>query len=169
MRKNKSCMIFIFGIIVCMLFSGCASYKGYVGEHPDLFAVAINSVPNTNGYIISEIRHQPVLKLLEKDEQGRSLFCYSEAYINGEVSLVICQKSDETFSYYYMDCNFISSPLSKDNYVTIYGSKRQAEIINPLNDFTTETIEELKTKNDWGNPFNDSKCIKVEISQTKNG
>ncbi|MCI8596722.1 MAG: hypothetical protein HFE35_07950 [Clostridia bacterium] len=169
-------------ILVCYLsiitFSGC-SYKGYTGEYPELFTVAINSIPNVKGYGVSEVPHQPVVNLIEQDKYGRKFFCYSEEvgrYANDEernmalrggVNLVICQFSDSEYAYYYPNTTYISAPLCEGNRIYIYGKNSPATIDNPLNDFTDEEIEELKQKNDWGQELDLEKCEKAPIVRIK--
>lgn len=169
-------------ILVCCLstitFSGC-SYKGYTGEYPELFTVAINCIPNAEGRIIHEVSEAPIVHLIEVDENGRKLFCYSEEYgryedgrnqgkmSRGGVNLVICQFSDSEYAYYYPSITYISAPLCEGNKIYIYGNSRPATIDNPLNDFTNEEIEELKQKNDWGQELDLEKCEKAPIVRIK--
>lgn len=160
-------------ILVCCLstitFSGC-SYKGYTGEYPELFTVAINCIPDAEGYLVSETQHQPVVMLIEKDEYGRKMFCYIEKIFI--CNLIICQFADEENAYYYAECNYFSKEIfdniwGGDYQLKVYANSQPATIDNPLNDFTDEEIEELKQKNDWGQELDLEKCEKAPIVRIK--
>ena len=85
-------------------------------ERSDLYAVTCFSVP----YIAGNPEWDKVF-IMEQDSQGRTLYKYiantkflSDYSDDFVYAMVICQKSDENFAYYYDDFNFI---LSEDNLV----------------------------------------------------
>lgn len=141
-------------------------YGGYVGEYPDLFTVAVNSLVGSSGYIQSEISFPPVVELLDEDSYGRRLFCYSEDSSTG-VSLVVSQKTDGEYVWFYLDYNFISAPLAEGNNIVKIGSDIPSEITNPYNNFSSESIESLKEINDWGNPLDEGRMEKAKIIRKK--
>ncbi|MCH5163316.1 MAG: hypothetical protein J1G38_07535 [Clostridiales bacterium] len=154
----------VFGALI-YLYMFYDGYDGYTGKHADLYSIAVDSISGSRGYIMSERRHQPAVILIEEDEYGRKMFCYSESYEQeGQIYLIIGQQSDGGYAYYYPSENYIASRFSDCyNRMGIYGSKRPASIKNPLLDFTDEQIEKLKEDNDWGQELNYDKCTKVKI------
>jgi hypothetical protein len=149
--SNKKVLILIAILIVfipiSILWDRSLSYRPkYTGEHPELFSVAVNSLLGTKGYAQSERPFQPELVLQEEDNYGRKLFFYNELEGISAYSLVISQKSDSEYVYFYPDYNFISS---------------EDEV------FSDEETEVLKRKNDWGKEINEDKCTKTNIVTKK--
>jgi hypothetical protein len=139
--------IFIALIPISIWWDWSISYRPeYAGEHPELFSVAVNSILGAEGYGTSEIQHPPELIVQEEDSYGRTLFFYAEMKAISTYNLVICQKSNSEFAYFYPDYNFISSQNRT---------------------FSNEEIEALKIKNDWGKELSEKKCIKVDIVREK--
>lgn len=189
-RKGHDSIFGIIGIIVIALMIGgtflgtflliylyiTEEFEGYNGDYPELYTVAMESLPDVRGYISFEHFHQPVLVLLAEDGYGRKMFCYTEErdsgsedkYHRGGVNIVICQYADDTYAYYYADCNYISSALCVGNEVVFPSGQQYPSVITkPLNDFTEEQIEDLKNANDWGKELDLRKCVKAEISRKK--
>jgi hypothetical protein len=110
----------------------------YPGKYPELFTVGIHSLIRARGFSVSGPPAE--IRIIEKDKYGRVLFYYSEGVYNNH--RLIAQKSDNTYVYYYPDFNFIST------------------------DFRQATIE-LKNKNDWNKPLDESKFIKQRIVRKK--
>lgn len=154
--KNKIAVVLCLTLII-MLFSGCA-YKGYSGKNTDLFTEAVNSVLWNTGHSSGADRFKDSeIEVIEKDGYGRTLFTYHEKYYAGAklsfTALLIAQHSSDGFVYYYEDCNFIIKEQE------LYSSKT----VN----FTQEEMSELKAENDWDSEINLEKCIKKQISKTK--
>lgn len=162
-RKKFGSFLICVMCVICLL--GCIPYKGYTGEYPELFTVAINLVPNAKGVIHSETEHQPAVSLIEEDSKGRKLFGYVEEFSeNAVLYLMICQSNNEEFAFYYSENNLIFTTVS--NYslrIKIGGPNVVSRIDTPLLDFTDEQIKELKENNDWGQELNLDKCVKAEI------
>lgn len=158
MRKkiyNRLFIIFIFLTFICSL-SGCR-YKGYGGEHPDLYTVAIHSVLWNNGYSYATERvTDSKIEELEKDKFGRTLFVYFEKYYSGgEIvfsTLLIQQYSTEKYVYYYEDKNYIV---------------KEQIIYSVLTPFSDEEINQLKELNDWNKELDLNICIEKEITHQK--
>jgi hypothetical protein len=169
LKKAKNIIIPIYLIIVGVVLTGCTDlYKGYTGGHLELYSVAINSKEDFRGYIQSEVRHQPVVELLEEDYYERKLFTYSEgqgAY--GDVYLIISQHATDEYAYFYYGINYISGEIVEGNYIHLYGSKKPATIDNPYNGFTVNEIDELKQSNDLGEEIDISQCTQVRIVNKK--
>lgn len=169
MNKAKNIINPIYFIILGVVLTGCKDlFKGYTGEYPELYSVAINSRENFQGYIVSEVRHQPVVEPLEEDNYGRKLFTYSESEgIYGDVYLIISQHATDEYAYFYYGINYIFGEIIEGNYIHLYGSKKPATIDDPYNGFTVDEIDELKQSNDWGEEIDISKCTQVEIVNKK--
>lgn len=157
MKKNKKLILFFICVLVVFCLSGCA-YTHYTGENTDLYTIAVNSLLWTNGHSFETDRYSnSEIEILEKDNYGRILFLYEEKYFSGGQivfsSLLICQKKEDNYVFYYPDYNFIS--IERNPY------------LNEKIDFSIEQIEELKNLNDWNKEINLEKCVKKEISNTK--
>ena len=159
----------LVSIAMCLLcfvsISRCIPYKGYMGNYPELFTVAVNIVPDANGVIYSETEHQPAIALIQQDAKGRKLFGYVEEYDEDPILyLMVCQSSDDEYAYYYAENSMISAIVS-DCYRRIHigGPKVVSRLEAPLLDFTDEQIEEVKRNNDWNKELDLEKCAKAKI------
>lgn len=161
-RKVIQIFIWFFCTALLTVLTGCAacSYKGYSGNYPDLYTVAINSLLWNKGHSDKTDRFcDSEINILEKDEIGRILYIYYEDYYVGDTisfsSLIISQYSVDGYVYYYEDCNCLI--------------KEQIAYTAELNEFSGEEIEELKKANDWGKELDLSKCIKKQVVREKQG
>ncbi len=139
-------------------------YK-YAGEYPDLYSIALDSIPDARGFIPGEKPFQPLVMLIEEDEYGRKMFCYLElGGPNAEIYLLIGQKSDGDYAYYYPHVDYAVAHVSEyDSRLHLYGDNPYAD--DPLLDFSDEQIDELKQANDWGQEINMEKCKEIKISR----
>lgn len=148
--------------MVCFVFmlapiTGCF-YKGYSGEYPELFTVAINSLLWNKGHSdLTDKYCDSEIKVLEKDEYGRTLYMYYEDYYVGDTisfsALIISQYSLDGYVYYYEDCNYLI--------------KEQEMRSKELREFSQEEIANLKKANDWGKELVLTKCTKKQIVRKK--
>lgn len=145
MKKTNIIFIILLLTLIMFVFCGCERFHKYKGTDYDLYTVAINSLVGANGEIFMRT-DGPTLKVVETDNYGRTLFYYYENNRFSTHSMIISQKTENGFVFYYEDFNFIS------------GSSEQ---------FATEEIDELKRKNDWNMPINESRLIKKEIVKQK--
>lgn len=152
---KKVFTLFLVQLFILIGLTGCA-YKGYSGDYPNLYTVAINSVLWNNGHSFSADRYiDPKIEIIDEDRYGRIMFTYYEKYY-GDLSfsaLVICQHSNEKDVFYYEDMNYII--------------KIQALYTQNINDFEDEEIDQLKAANNWEQEINFDKCIKKEITRRK--
>jgi hypothetical protein len=132
-------LLFTVGVLGCVMLIPIEYRK----EHPELFTEAIHSLLGVKGY---HSHGDAIIKIMEKDEYDRVLFYYREDEMSEH--LLIAQKSDGVYVYYYPDFNFISHSYS-------------------LPDFSEQAILELKDKNDWNKPLDESKSIKQNITRIK--
>ena len=147
--------------MVLVVLTGCLSHnedkRSYTGEYPELYSVAISTLLGAEGQIYSEVPMEASLKVIEEDNYGRKLFMYFEANVIG-YSLLISQKSDEEYVYFYPNYNFIIVWESRGD----IGLRFTDEKI-----FSPKAIEELKEYNDWNEEIDEGKCIKVKIVRQK--
>jgi len=142
MIKKMKYMLMIF--MISLMLVSCTSTE-YKGEFPQLYSVATHSILGNLGYADHT---DSIITIIEEDGFGRILFSYTEETTT--YSILILQKSDEVYSYYYEDYNFISKEFQIGN-----------------NYFSTDKIDELKKINDWNKEINESKCTKVKIETKK--
>ncbi len=165
--KIKSILLSAYLLLCSMLLCGCSFYKEYEGEYSDLYTEACCSLVFSNGFLRSESVHQSAIDLIEEDDYGRKLFSYYEKqlyHFEGQkyiLSLLVCQKSDYEYVYYYPDYNFYSIDTQKK--VDIYDSHKPTSVPDPLSEFTEDEINALKEKNDWNKELQIDKCVKQKI------
>jgi hypothetical protein len=151
-RFKKTVAIGTAIILLVSTLSAC-QFTGYKGEFPALYTVAVNSLLAIRGY---HSHGDALIRIVEEDSYGRVLFSYYEDSYYGEgwpnsFSYLICQKTDETYVYFYPDYNFIIKEL------------------NGLDiPFSNEEIESFKNKNGWGEEINNKELVKYEITRKKN-
>lgn len=153
----KNILICLLVLLIFVSLSGC-TYKGYSGDHKNLYTVATNSVLWNNGHSFSADQYtDSKIEIIDEDIYGRIMFIYYEKYYAGGgisfSSLVICQHSNEEYVFYYEDVNYIV---------------KEQQLYSPnFNAFEDKEIEQLKATNDWNREINFDKCIKKEISKHK--
>lgn len=151
MKKVLATVLILVSVIVTSMF-GCIDTKSYDGEHVDLYTEAINSLLFTKGHSNGvEFPIPSTVKLIETDSYGRKLYLYSESYflIDSEIcfsSLLISQKTEDDFVYFYENINFISK--KKEQFKTV--------------EFEESEIQALKDRNDWDKEINLSSCVAYE-------
>lgn len=154
---KKIVTLSLLNLFILLCITGC-KYKGYSGDYPNLYTVAINSVLWNNGHSFSADKYaDSKIEIIDEDKYGRIMFTYYEKYYAGaDISfsaLIICQYSNEKEVFYYEDINYIV--------------KEQTKYAQSIKEFEDEEIEQLKTVNDWNREINFDKCIKKEITKTK--
>jgi len=161
----KKISIISFMIIFFLSFfpAGCDGHRhwrvhDYESDYPELFTVAIHSLLETRGN--SEFGLESIIKIIDVDEYGRILFYYEEA--SNTNALLISQKSDEEYVYFYSDLNFITN---RPPY--FYTSLGEIDLTAESN-FSDESIEKLKVFNDWNCAEIDSnRLTQAEIVRDK--
>ncbi len=159
----KKIVSVIFLCITVFSLWGCI-YR-YRGKHMDLYSVAINNVFGADGSRFNgEVSYDPYIEIIETDGYGRVLFFYDEGYRSKYgTAIIVMQKSEDSFVYYYQDICYSSVILVKDDYW-----HNGDEGVTYKDIFTKEEIELLKEANDWEKPFNSEKCTKAAITDRKN-
>lgn len=162
MKKRSMRLLSLILIAFLSLgLTGC--YNGYKGDYPELFTQATNSLLWNFGLsFLTDYVTDPYIEKIEEDNYGRVLFEYKESFFEraGKNSdglafsaLMIMQKADDAFVYYYEDFSFICK--EKETNVS-------AEV-----QFDLREINDLKAQNDWGQKLDLGKCIRQEITNQK--
>ena len=168
-KKIKALILVILLTLSTLLSTGCFLFK-YRGDHPELCSAAWANLITADGRWADgcELSGDPSILILEEDGEGRVLFSYFEGY-RSLMNLMIIQGSDENNVYFYSDDCYISCVVSDEKFVgwrSVYPSDEDVrEIIE--SDFSKEQIDELKAKNDWGKPIDNSKCESTAIVDIK--
>lgn len=145
-------------LLICATISTSCGYKGYSGNHSNLYSVTINSVLWINGYSWeADYECDPQIEIIDEDNFGRTMFTYYEKYYKGSnisfSTLIICQSSNEKEVFYYEDINYIV--------------KEQLIYSQIIEKFSDEEIEYLKLINDWNKKINYDKCVRKAITNNK--
>jgi len=106
----------------------------YDGDEPELFSLALHSLLGVRGFQGGTIR-LPYITVVEEDEYGRILFSYIEDRVD---SLLIIQKVDNDYAYFYPHYNFIIASTEER-----WG-------------FLDGNVENLKEINSWNQPMSDN-------------
>ena len=125
--------LLVFLCIVCLLLSSCSSNP----EHFAMISTASLAVP----CMFRDDMKGGGCEVLEEDDYGRILFSMTDRCIflgEDETATVIMQKYDRRYVYFYED------------------------ICYTLDSFS-ETVDELKERNDWGEPLNESKMSRRRV------
>lgn len=155
MKKHATqwaAFLLLLGAIM-MTFSGCDDtmrYRG--GDHEELFSEAAASVLG----IIGDESARVIV--LETDSYGRTLFTYDEStglLDKGiTLSLLISQKSDEDYVYYYEDKNYLLMELAE---------KQEGSMETVMGKITEEELAQFKAQNDWEQELRPEEMVKTEI------
>jgi len=154
--KMKRIILMVLLIFTTILAS--CGYRGYSGNCLDLYSVASNSVLWLNGYSWgADHECDPNIEIIEEDNYGRKMFTYYEKYYKGaDISfsaLIICQDSNEKEVFFYEDINYIIKER------TLYSKNTEK--------FTNDEVARLKLINDWNKEINYDKCVRKDISKSK--
>ncbi len=168
--KPKVSVLARRAMILCLALSmliphlcSCFAITKYLGDHTDLYTVAVNNVFAIDGYMSNgEVIYDPVIEVIETDEYGRVLFFYDEYYddsiqpsIGYGMAFVIMQKSEDGYVYFYQD----------DCYVPYFDVVDEFDEVMKRVD--PEVLEALKARNDWDLEPDESKYTKAQISNKK--
>ena len=118
--KNKLVYLIIPVILISLLFTACSERTKITDEAAPFYAEALASLLWCGGYSCSvELIGSPEIRIIEEDSFGRVLFEYSEgsAHINITKkehpiydyrlsAVLIAQKYDSEYVYYYPEINF---------------------------------------------------------------
>ncbi len=143
---KKLISVLLLGLIITSVVSSCEGSKYSVlrSGKSELYSISCVSVP-----FLKDNPDWDIVEELEKDSYDRIMFkCSSNSkmlydYCGEKIhAIVICQKYDNEYSYYY------------DNYSFVY--------LENNGSISDKSIETLKSWNDWNQPLDESKMSKVE-------
>ena len=149
--------LLICGLLVASAFCflSCDNWS-YIGDHKDLGAVTIFSIPSMY------LHRESQFLVLEEDQYGRVLFStwhYSRftSVVNDQIkynppmiAIIIAQKLDDSYAYFYAEENYRFQLVYK--YVPLTKE-------NVLASFDETVIAELKEANDWDRPPDSSRTL----------
>ncbi|MDR1940050.1 MAG: hypothetical protein LBQ40_04565 [Clostridiales bacterium] len=136
-----TCLLVISGLTL----SGCGAY---MGKNPELQTVVVHTLIGIGNYQFDRI------EILETDDYGRTLFSYSHTGGGLDLkALLICQKSDKKYTFFYTDYNFMLTDefILPEGWAEVKGGD------------LAEEIELLKERNDWGEELKEELLMKVPI------
>lgn len=142
--------------MIAMLFvSSCSSSMPPLARSQlyEVQKIATLNIPTYTEISIEDVKYMNYAKVSERDEYGRSLYMYIGKGICGEVNgtesyMIISQKCENEMVYYYPDVCYIANTSANCN-------------------FSTDEIELLKDRNDWGKPLEERKMSSAVISNNK--
>ncbi|HAN21305.1 MAG: hypothetical protein A2Y15_07315 [Clostridiales bacterium GWF2_36_10] len=148
--------IYTLIIILTLLFSGCDNFSRYKLDNPEFFTEATSSLLGVRGDEFDQTC------LIESDEYGRGMFAYNSYSSDSKkvFALLIYQKKDNKYIYYYSDCNYLVKPIDEH-----YETSIPSEEIERY--FTKEDIEQLKSLNDWNKELDENKYFRTKIYKEK--
>ncbi len=156
----KKIIKYLILIVLVPLIVSCRDTDIYNGNDPELHSVALESIVGSRSDWMNEVLR------MEEDSYGRVLFAFFGANlywtVNGQedvLAIVIAQKADSDFTYYYDSNNVIAI------YVDQLNEKLTLNLLESY--FDEEDIEELKVKNDWNKPINDKLLFRTEVTRKK--
>ncbi|MCL2503207.1 MAG: hypothetical protein FWE94_01130 [Coriobacteriia bacterium] len=174
MRKTIRLLLAL--MILLPLSLGCIDPPpNYGGDRPDLYTVAANSLISID--MSSRFR----LVILDEDGYGRTMFaCRGTATLGddssreagGLVSVLIAQKTDDGYVYYYPDVNYlVCKDLSADSLNKTLNKISSAEELWKKIEgaVPAKDIESLREDNDWERPLDQDRCIRVKIVRSRRG
>lgn len=150
-------IILLLAAVAFLFYDVYFGANEYNGENPELYTVAIHNFLGSFGYSSNgEISVSSQLGIIETDSYGRVLFYYHEGINIRGCGYGISQKTQDGYVFFYQDDCVISAD-DDWNYREVTHEEW----------FTEDEIAEFKTRNDWNQPMNDSKCTKEQIVREK--
>ena len=134
--------VVILALLFILILSGCRQHNSYATS--ESFVLSVCGSYSVPGMFCFDLKGDSFkCEVLETDSKGRILFLYTtESIITNEQeqAVVVCQKYDENYVYFYEDQSYI------------------------MTDFSSEQIERLKRQNDWDQQFDEQKMSKRPIT-----
>jgi len=157
--KKLICTVVIL-LCTSFLLAGCLfPTMHYRGEHSELMAAALYSMPGTRTVREDE------LVVLGSDRYGRTIFAVlltgswmiKNSFEEGILGVFVVQGSDESASYIYSEKNYIFTIISK-------GVSLTDELVKEH--FSEDDIVALKQKNDWDVAPEDTMIVPAAVPKT---
>lgn len=150
--KFKTLILVLMLLAVALFSAGCNNSR-YRGEYPQLCSVAWSNIPTLTGCRSNgEVVYDPEVSVLATDSYGRVLFSYTEDNYGRSFYVLIMQRVDEQFAYYYPDDCY--TLLTYDEWYS-------------TPDVNAEEVTTLKELNDWERPMDESKLEGTAIIDRK--
>jgi len=189
-RQTKIATTIMINMIL-VLATGCViamPRNSYQGSYPDLYTVAINSLLGQTGHLGGRSPHVDVVAV---DSFGRKLFFYFESSMVSTYNLLISQKTDGDYVYFYPHNNFISFERAilpwinfEDGYLIFDDLEISYRTSTSNTDgviaenvvsgyrfeespFSYNEINDFKIRNSWNQPLKIDNAISTRIVHSK--
>lgn len=129
----------VLAMLVLLCMTSCVDAFGHVSDEMALDVCTTYSIPGFERY---DLKGPSSIEILETDDYGRYLYTCLEYNVitnTEERAVIICQKIDDDYVYFYEDKNYLAYK------------------------YTETDITELKIKNDWNLPVDVSKLSRCKI------
>ena len=157
----KKIIKYLILIVLVPLIASCRDLYLYQGNDPELYSIALESVIGSRSYVMNQVLR------IEEDTYGRVLFAFigDNIYVMNSdqseaIAIVIAQKTDSNFAYYYDSSNAIAA-------ISIHSLDEELTLKHIESYFDEAEIENLKEKNDWNKPINDEHLFRTEVTRKK--
>lgn len=163
----KLCALLIILCTASMLLCGC-SYSGYKSKYAGAYTLTYSQIPGTRGasQVLFAFR-DPQIILLERDSQGRGLYLYLED-TEGPLSAVIVQGEHENKVFFYPEKCYISLKTPDRIFDSFNKSLSDEALTELFYELCPEgKLDELKEKNDWNKPIDETKLESAKITKPR--
>jgi len=159
---SKLVVIYIF----LLNLTACSGDFEYRGERPELFSVAISSILGTHGFTFGSIsgQIQPAVIVLEEDNYGRVMFLYYEGSHISPVSIIVMQKIEDGYAYFYPHYNFFSDsfrfleePPDEDSVVALKEANSWNQEMSDVDEFVRVRVSRQPERG----PISDERLIEA--------
>jgi len=154
-------------LVIIISLTGCYNPKKF--RNPIIGAYIVQ-IENSLFGVSSESFRDTKYIVIEEDDFGRKMYLFvgktwaTVDYVQDNeekvLSILIQQKTDNEFVYYYDDFCFIVEKF--DNSIN-WNVDDQYFLNVTYSEIANEEIERLMANNDWNKPINEEKCIKKPI------
>ena len=142
---KRYCSLIVYTLILLFVFSSCIKESTIISNLPIDESIKLQlcgsyAVPGMFSPDLKGV--ESIIHIRERDSKGRILLDYTAFNVisgQNETVLLICQKLDEDYVYFYEDICYLFSGYNE------------------------EDVHELKTQNDWDQPYNDQKLSRRRI------
>ena len=165
--KNNKQTISIFLSLALLILSGCDDQLSYRGAYTDLNCIVTNSIL---GYYSIDYN---TIVVMEEDAYGRKMFinwgqsvAALDKFDADKPTYIFCilisQKTEDGFVYYYPDYNFT---IYKVENPKRFNPSKEELYQYARNIGVEDDVEWLKEQNDWEKPIDESKCVSIKVSR----
>lgn len=134
-------------LLITFFLTGCDAGYSRTSAGASGFDGALSVIQVGVPYIGAMDLRLDAIKLLETDNYGRNLFIY-EMGLSPISALLIVQKTEEPFVYYYEDHCYMIQESGPDN-------------------FSAHDIDVIKSNNDWNKPLDEDRMMAINYKDIR--